>query len=134
MKTANEQTAFEVKVGQTYLPCRHWNWQPSRPFVIESILPTKVRVWDPFGGPNGLGTHRWVGRGSLHETGYTKAGAERQTGYRLHSQPPTSKWQELCGSCMTWCDREQLAIRAWGYGHSTCIHCKSEMDKEFQNP
>ncbi|MEV7675006.1 hypothetical protein [Streptomyces sp. NPDC088752] len=119
---------FKVRPQQTYVPCRQWNWQPSRPFVVELVEGGRVKVWEPFGGPSGLGCHRWVALASLHESGTTRTGKERQTGWRLHAGPP-SQGQELCGSCMTWVDRDQLAVSAWGYGHSTCAPCKTKIDQ-----
>lgn len=121
---------FEVVRGQTYVPCGPLNWQRSKPFVVDLVDGDRVKVWDPTGGPKGLGGHRWVGRRNLHETGLTKQGKERRTGFRLHSGPPT-KGQELCGSCMTWVDGDDLAVWALGYGHSTCKPCKAEIDERY---
>lgn len=96
---------------------------------MEAVHGDKVRVWDPTGGQR-MGGYRWVALRNLHETGTTKQGKERQTGYRLHAGPPT-EGQELCGSCMTWVDRDDLGDSAWGYGHSTCKPCKADIEQRY---
>lgn len=118
--------SFTVERGQTYLPCG----RTLQPFVVERVVGDKAKVWHPFGGPRGLGTHRWVALRSMHPTGTTDGGKERRTGYRLHSGPP-APGQELCGACMRWFDADGLAVSAWGYGHSTCTVCKEVIDRQY---
>jgi hypothetical protein len=128
--TADAPTPFEVQRGQTYVPCSTLNWQRSKPFVVDQVDGDRIRVWDPTGGQR-MGGYRWVARRNLHETGETKAGKDRQTGFRLHSGPPTSKRQELCGSCMAWYDPDQMAVLAHGFGHSTCKPCEADIRQRY---
>ncbi|MBR7839845.1 hypothetical protein KDL01_41805, partial [Actinospica durhamensis] len=125
-----EVEPFAVVAGQTYVPCRTAAGSRCRPFVVERVRGDDVYVWDPFGGIKGLGGHRWVKRSSLHPTGRTDRGAERRTGYRLKSGPP-APGQELCGTCMTYVGPDDLAVSAWGSGHSTCKPCMADIERQY---
>lgn len=131
---STDTPTFEVQPRQTYVPCEQLNWQRSRSFVVDSVHGSKVKVWDPFGGPRGLGCWRWVALSSLHPTDTTAKGKKRRTGYRLHAGPPADNRQELCGSCMHWLDTDQFETLAWGTGHSTCRQCKAEIDERYGTP
>lgn len=120
---------FTVEPRQTYVPCRTSAGSRCRPFVVERVNGDDVYVWDPFGGIKGLGGHRWVKLSSLHPTGTTDKGAERRSGYRLHSAPGPG--QDLCGSCMTYVDPDALAVAAWGSGHSTCKPCMADIEQRY---
>jgi hypothetical protein len=125
---------FEVKRWQTYAPCKTeylWGEYRSKPFVVEAVVGDRVQVWDPTGGQR-MGGYRWVALRNLHETGTTKHGKERKTGFRLHCEPPADPVrQELCGSCFTWLDREEFAVLARGFGHSTCVPCHAEIQQRY---
>lgn len=123
--------AFEVKSWQTYLPCAHYNWQPSKPFVVQRVVDERAEVWDPTGGQR-MGGHRWVALRNLHPTSRTRTGKERRTGWYLHCEPPADPIrQELCGSCFTWKDREQFSVLAHGFGFSTCAPCKQDIEQRY---
>lgn len=124
-----DNAAFTVQPRQAYVPCSPAPGTRRRPFVVERVSGDDVYAWDPFGGIKGLGGHRWVKRASLHPTGITDKGKQRRTGYRLHSVPAPG--QELCGSCMTYVDPDDLAVSAWGTGHSTCQPCKADIEKTY---
>ncbi len=121
------ETAFEIQSRQTYTPCREGG---GRRFVVVKVHGDRAEVWDPFGGPRGLGSSRWVAVRNLHTSGTTQHGRQRRTGYRLLSQP-TGEWQELCGSCMRWHDEDDMATIAHGYGHSTCKPCMADIEKRY---
>ncbi|MDQ1041489.1 hypothetical protein QFZ75_007991 [Streptomyces sp. V3I8] len=132
--TAAAQPPFEVKRWQTYVPCSTLNWQRSKPFVVERVVGDKAEVWDPTGGQR-MGGHRWVALRNLHATSKTQHGKDRLTGWYLRCQPPADPArQELCGSCFTWADRDQLAVSAWGFGHSTCRPCMTEIEELYPDP
>jgi hypothetical protein len=130
MSEETKAATFEVQRWQTYVPCSTLNWQRSKPFVVDRVDGDRVRVWDPTGGQR-MGGYRWVSRRNLHATGKTKTGKGRRTGFRLHCEPPTSDRQELCGSCFTWKDREEFAVLAHGFGHSTCKPCKADIEQRY---
>ncbi|MCX4799651.1 hypothetical protein OG497_37990 [Streptomyces sp. NBC_01242] len=131
MSDGTKAATFEVKRWQTYVPCKTEYLRGesrSKPFVVDVVEGDRVKVWDPTGGQR-MGGHRWIALRNLHETGTTKTGKERRTGFRLHCQPPVDPVrQELCGSCFTWAARDQLAISARGFGHSTCIPCMADIE------
>jgi hypothetical protein len=104
------------------VPCVDWTWQPIKPFVVERVVGTKVEVFDPTGGPSHMGCRRWVGLRSLHETGTTKQGKERKTGWRLHAGPP-GKRQDLCVACMKWVDVELIDEGMRYTWRGTCAPC-----------
>ncbi|WP_428957850.1 hypothetical protein [Streptomyces sp. cg35] len=130
--TATDPAPFEVRPKQTYVPCRPPTYAyPGKPFVVTRVVADKVEVWDPSGG-TGLGGYRWVALRNLHESGTTKQGKERKTGWRLHCQPPADPArQELCGGCFTWFDREEFAVVSLGWGHSTCKPCTAEIERLY---
>lgn len=130
MSAPDTAPPWTVSAGQVFMPCRTASWSPSRPFIVESVRGDDVYVLDPFGGPKGLGAHRWVKYSSLHPTGTTAAGRERRTGYRLHAGPP-APGQVLCGSCMTYVDPDRLAVKAWGAGRSTCRPCMAAIERSM---
>jgi hypothetical protein len=124
---------FEVLPKQTYVPCKTdylWGETVHKPFVVWVVDGDRVKVWDPTGGQR-MGGFRWIARRNLHESGTTARGKERRTGFRLRCGPPTSKDQELCGSCFRWVDPEGMAVSAWTLGHSTCKPCKAEIDERY---
>jgi hypothetical protein len=132
MTEETKAATFEVKRWQTYAPCKTeylWGEYRSKPFVVEAVVGDRVQVWDPTGGQR-MGGYRWVALRNLHETGTTKHGKERKTGFRLHCEPP-APGQELCGSCFTWLDPDQFAILARGFGHSTCLPCKADIEARY---
>lgn len=123
---------FEVQRWQTYVPCKTeylWGESRSKPFVVDEVDGDRVKVWDPTGGQR-MGGYRWIALRNLHETSKTQAGKERRTGFVLQSGPPT-KEQELCGSCFVWLDRDKIAVSAHGFGHSTCVPCKADIDQRY---
>jgi hypothetical protein len=130
----SKAATFEVKRWQTYMPCKTeylWGETVHKPFVIERVVGDRAEVWDPTGGQR-MGGHRWVALRNLHATNRTKTGKERRTGWYLHCEPPTDPArQELCGGCLTWKDREEFAVLAWGFGHSTCKPCKAEIEERY---
>lgn len=132
MSDETKAATFEVRQWQTYVPCSPLNWQRSKPFVVTATVGDRIEVWDPTGGQR-MGGSRWVARKNLHETGTTQHGKERRTGWRLHCEAPADPVKkELCGSCFTWKDRDEFAVLAHGFGHSTCRPCKAEIDEMFK--
>ncbi len=126
-----EAEPFTVKPKQTYVPCGpQGQGRCVKPFVVWSVVGDKAEVWDPTGGQR-MGGRRWVALRNLHASGKTATGKERRTGWRLHSDPPTDESQELCGSCMTWVGPDDLAVSAWGFGHSTCKPCKADIEQRY---
>jgi hypothetical protein len=134
--TASTETTdappFEVKRLQSYWPCKTeylWGETVHKPFVVTALDGDRIEVWDPTGGQR-MGGSRWVARKNLHATGKTKHGKERRTGWRLHCEAPADPVKvELCGSCFTWKGRDEFAVLAHGFGHSTCKPCKVEIER-----
>ena len=130
MTDETKAATFEVLPKQTFVPCAAPSQgQSSKPFVVWSVHGDQVKAWDPSGGQR-LGGFRWIARRNLHESGTTKQGKERKTGWRLQSGPPT-EGQELCGSCMNWFDLNQFDKTAWTYGHSTCRPCLVQIEERY---
>lgn len=125
--TTDDRAPFEVRRGQTYVPCG--GEQRHKPFIVEAVIGDKAKVWDPTGGQR-MGGFRWVALRNLHATGETATGKPRRTGWRLHCGPP-APGQELCGPCMTWLDRDRFDRTAWGYGHSACKNCMADIKRRY---
>lgn len=127
---------FKVLPQQVFVPCQVYNWSPLATFIVEQVTATQAYVVIPTGGghyhPNGR--HRWVSLKSLHPTGKTAQGKERQTGYRLHTDVPDIPDPWLCGSCLRYFDREGLAVAAYGPASSTCRGCMAQIDETFPLP
>ncbi|MEC4016124.1 hypothetical protein [Streptomyces sp. H27-D2] len=111
-----------VRAGQIYIACN-----PRQPthLRVDRIYEGRALVTDP-SSLHARYRLRWIKLSSLHETGQTRNGIPRRTGYRLHSQPP-QLGQILCLRCCRYVDREQLHETRLGVTEPTCKPCADDI-------